>query len=221
MESKIFSQFDATLKHPFSMIISGPSQSGKSVFIKQFIFQCKTLMDLAPDYFVWFYGIPTTQHQEIKQYLQNKIKFISHLPVSIEEYIVPNQRGMIIIDDLMDESSSSNLVSNLFVKGVHHYSISLMFTSQNLFSSGSKRINFLRNAQYYVLFKFPLDMTIPNILSRRVFAHNPTKFIQIFHEATKDDFGYLFCDGHQTTPNYARFRSKIFDGWQMVYLCEN
>ena len=46
-------------------------------------------------------------------------------------------------------------------------------------------------------------------------------FYSIFNHATSRPHGYLFCDGTQTTPDYARFRTNIFDEVQRVYIVED
>lgn len=212
------SQINACFKHPFSMIIAGPSQSGKTEFIIKFLEQSAELIDIKLEYIVWFYGEDTPQHQKLLHLNQPKLHFVHNIPEHFDDYILPNKKGMFILDDLMNESSNSVAISNLFVKGVHHKSVSLIYSTQDIFSFGNMRKNFLRNANYFVLFKTPLDQTIPSILARRILPHNPNLFLQIFHKATEKTHGYLLCDGHQSTPKEARFRSDIFDGTQKIYI---
>jgi len=44
------------LKHPFSCVIAGPSQSGKTVFLRKLLKGAHLFIDEAPERIVWGYG---------------------------------------------------------------------------------------------------------------------------------------------------------------------
>jgi len=48
----------------------------------------------------------------------------------------PFSPKLVIIDDLMRESSSSEVIVDLFTKGSHHKNLSIILISQNLFHQG-------------------------------------------------------------------------------------
>ena len=44
-----------------------------------------------------------------------------------DDQIDPSKRNLIILDDLMDESKDSGVLSKLFTEGSHHRNISVVF----------------------------------------------------------------------------------------------
>ena len=82
-----------------------------------------------------------------------------------EEYILTD--SLFVIDDLLLESCSNKHITNLFTRLAHHNRITCILLTQDLFCHGSQRKTFLRNAQYLILFKNPLDMS--NFLPDQIF----------------------------------------------------
>ena len=69
--------FNACLQVPFSMIVAGPSNSGKTTFVYDVLQNCDRVIEKKVDYVAWFYGqtIPSlTFSSDID------IKFIHGLP---------------------------------------------------------------------------------------------------------------------------------------------
>ena len=46
---------------------------------------------------------------------------------------------------------------------------------------------------------------------------NIKTFLKIFEKAADSPNGYLFIDGHQTTPPSARLRTDLFQGFQGTF----
>jgi len=87
----------------------------------------------------------------------------------------------------------------------------VIFITQNLFHQGGQHRTRNLNVQYLVLFKNPRDQTVIDFLSRQAFPANRRFLIDVFADATKDPYGYLFMDFTQTCPYELRIRSNIFN----------
>lgn len=115
---------------------------------------------------------------------------------------------LIILDDLMREAEAN--VVDLFTKGSHHYNVSIMFVTQNIFNQGKGRRDISLNSHYIVCFKNPRDKQQILTLSRQVSPENPKYIQEAFIDATTKPHGYLLFDLKQSTPELHRIRTSIF-----------
>lgn len=210
--------FDARLQHPFCMIVSGPSMSGKTNFVTSLIEKALALIYPPPETITWFYGEETENINYLKRLFHGKINAVKGMPDSFDQYINPKLNNLIIIDDLMQESSDNPNVANLFTRQCHHKNTSVILVMQDLFYNGTRRKTLMRNAHYLVLFSSPLDRSSVYAVANKVMPKRSQIFLNIFEVATEKPNGYLFIDGRQTTPNDARLRTDIFKPYQRVFV---
>lgn len=212
--------FDARMKTPFTCIIGGSPMSGKTYFVRNLLEHRYNLIDNDFDYLVWFYGQENTFVQELKAQKMNiPTDVVYKLPSDMDQYIQDGKRGLIVIDDLMQSAGESQAVTDLFCNRVQHNNVSVILLMQNMFYHGKERTTLLRCAHYLVVFKNPLDASVPLYLSQKIMPLQKKLFIDIFNEATRRPYGYLYIDGRQTTPREARFRTDIFEnGVQKVFI---
>lgn len=187
--------------HPSTCLVSGPTGSGKSVFVKNLI--DNQMFSPMPKNIIYCYGA--------FQPLFNSMKGVV-FEESLPSYLNTVQDTLIIVDDLMSELSSDTRLSNLFTKGSHHRNISIIFIVQNLFHKGKEMRNIHLNSHYLVLFKNPRDQSQVTHLARQMFPGRNKAFHEIFHDATSPAFGYLFLDFHPMTDERLRMRTGIFPG---------
>jgi hypothetical protein len=141
------------------------------------------------------------------------IKFHQGLP-SEEELTQLAHEGdcnLVILDDLMDSVTSSGEMEKLFVKGMHHRHLSVLYLNQNLYCKGkySRTINF--NTHIYVLMKNPRDVSQLQCLARQAFLGKSAFLMEAFKDATSSPYGYLVLDFSPTvTEDAYRVRTKIF-----------
>lgn len=216
MTSEKFEIFDARLKTPFSMIVAGPSNCGKTTFVYNLLTNQDRVLDKNFDYILWFYGqVPPNNIIEEKV---DNIRIIEGLPDTFNNYIQSHKNGLAVFDDLMSECSNNPLITDFFTKRCHHENVSVILIMQNFFHGGKERINFTKNATYYTVFNSPLDQTLPYSLARNIMPSKSKVFIDIYNEAVDRPHGYLFVDGHQKTPKEARFRTDLFGEIQRVFI---
>ena len=189
------------LQHPFTMVIAGPTGCGKSYFVRDMITAKEEMFSIIPDKVVWFYGIHQPLYDEIED-----VAFVEGLPTDFKEYL--GKHTLFIIDDLM-QSSNDKRLSNLFTRGSHHLNLSVIFITQNFFHKGKEMRDITLNAHYLVLSKNRRDLSQVSHLGRQLFPRHVRLFQEVFEDATKDPYTYLFIDLRAETPEELRLRSKI------------
>lgn len=192
------------LHHPFTMIVAGPTGCGKTEWIKRLITNKNNIIYPIPNDIFYFYG----EYQSIFNQIQG-VKFIHGLNFDEIENLDSNKPKLFIIDDLMDDAANSNSVSHLFTKGSHHRNISVILIVQNFFARGKVMRNLSLNTHYLVLFKNPRDKMISMNIARQMYPSKIKRFYEIFNEATKDPYSYLFIDLKSNTPEEIRLLSNV------------
>ena len=227
MESKVI--YDATIKTPCKIIISGPSNVGKSKFTFNLLKHRDSLFgENAFASIYYFYGKPNKGISELRAWSEREnvnLYLIEGLEsFDINEIIdIKNQHVLIIFDDLMEQVLQPEFTS-LFTMHSHHSNISVVLIVQDFFFNGggkssSSRVIITRNCDYYVLFDSPLDNQTPLMIGKKVLPGSSKTFMAIFKHACKN-YRYLLIDGSLETDSKIRFRTNLFDKVQHVYILE-
>ena len=189
-------------QHPFNCMLSGPTQSGKTEFVKKFIKHVDQMMFPVPEEIIWCYGAWQKGYEE----LGSNIRLNEGIP-KWEEW-TDNLRRLVILDDLMSEIDSS--ITRLFTKGSHHRNMSIIFIVQNLFNKNPEQRTISLNSHYLVLFKNPRDATQITNLGKQMYPGKGSLVQDSYKDATSKPYGYLLIDFRQDTPDHLRLRSDIF-----------
>jgi hypothetical protein len=163
---------------------------------------------------IWCYAEWQSMYTTIKD---KRVRFHEGLVDASD--IKPNTGArLVIIDDMMREADGR--VVDLFSKGSHHRSLSVIFITQNLFHQGKGSRDMSLNSHYVVCFKNPRDRAQISHMSRQVYPQDPKHVQEAFANATQEAHGYLLFDFKQSTPDTHRLRTKIFpnDGCTIVYI---
>lgn len=204
------SNMDPRLQHPFTCIIAGPTACGKSTFVKNILAQKESMIYPVPDRVVWFYG----EWQPLYETIPG-VEFIEGLPDV--KHLDVKQNTLVILDDLMTETDKS--VSNLFTKGSHHKSTSVMHLVQNLFDKNKHTRTISLNAHYLIIFKNPRDASQISHLGKQMYPGHVRFLQEAFADATSKAYGYLLVDLKQDTPEHLRLRTDIMPSEvQYVYM---
>ena len=158
------------------------------------------------DQIMYCYGEYQPIFDEIRQNMP-EIQFYEGFP-DVEGITDPSFHTLMIIDDLQNELLDNLELANLFTKGSHHRSISVIFLQQALFNKGKFSRLCSLNCHYMVVFKSPRDQTVISTLA-----------LEAYKDATEKAYSYLLIDLHPQTEDKYRLRAKIFpDERQVVYV---
>lgn len=205
--------FDPSLIHPFTAMVVGPTQCGKTRFVLKMLQCAESFIQPPPERIVWCYGC----YQESFRDMQGRHEIEFHEGLPDDSVLDGRRRTLLIIDDLMSETDSR--VTNIFTRGSHHKNASVVYISQNLYSKGRENRTISLNTHYLVLFKNPRDATQIAHLGRQMFPDRSKYFREAFADATSQPYTYLLVDLKTTTPDMLRLRTDIFPGEQtMVYV---
>ena len=140
-------------------------------------------------------GMATPLHRYEKK--RGSIPSQDSHPVSIGNVVPRPGRGLLVLDNLMEEGSNDKRVLDLFTKDSHHRNITVSYLTQDLFPLGkfAKTIN--RNLQCYVItFKNPPNRTGMRNLVMQAFLDKWQGLLDVFQLCTEQPFGYLMLDPH-------------------------
>lgn len=190
-------------KHPFTSMIAGPTGSGKSFFTTRFL---KHLNEVVNTSFVEVvYCAPESSYPDLTE-CEIPVRFLDYIPDSV--MFADKKPRLVVIDDLMRESNDQ--VVDLFTKHSHHFGLSVIFITQNIFHKGKGMRDISLNSHYIVAYKSPRDRGQFAALARQICPGNTHFANEVFEDATSGPYGYLVMDLTQTTPDHLRFRTNIF-----------
>lgn len=196
-------------KHPFTCIIAGPTQSGKTQFTKNLLTNCQKLIKPVPTRVIWCYGqVNDSQSQAIQNDVKLRIDFVEGIPEEFE--LDKNENNVIVLDDLMHEVGGSNKVAKLFTKKSHHENLTVLLLIQNLFHQNKNMRDLMLNSKYLVLFKNPRDKCQVRYLSTQINPSDTNYVLDAYSQATARPHGYLIFDFDQKTPDEKRLITGIF-----------
>ncbi|WAR24132.1 YMD3-like protein [Mya arenaria] len=183
-----------TFKHPFTMMISGPTACGKTTFVKNVLQHHTSRIQPSVQRIIWLYKRWQPLYSIIKETVLPRVEFVQGIPTDLadDEYFDPRINNLLILDDLFSEAGKDKRINDLFTEGSHHRSLSVVAINQNLF--GTKDPTQRRNCHYLVLFNNPVDRQSVMTLARQMYPGHTDKFMNAFAKATKYPYGYLLVD---------------------------
>ena len=202
-----FIMYSIQLTHPFGLLVSGGTKTGKTTFVKQLLSNASVMIETPPENIIYFYSEYQATFGEI-EVLVPGIQFVQGLPDSMIDSINPNTRNLYIIDDMMGEKDA--VIAKLFTKKSHHGNLSVIYIVQNLFHQSKSHRTISLNASYLVVTKNVRDASQIVHLAKQLFPSNTKFFQQAYQMATKEPYTYLFVDLTPTCPDEIRLRSGIF-----------
>ena len=196
LETRDYPEFK--FQHMFSMMVVGPSQSGKTHFVQQLLtHKCINYPEKKPLRVYWFYNQWQPSYDDIQRALKKKIQFTQDIPELSDDLheIRPENNNILVFDDLMSQATDSPVVSKLFTQG-RHRNASVILLLQNMFPKGKFNTDISRNALYKVLFRSPGDRKQIDIMAEQTFAKDRPHFMKAYTQETEKPFGYIVLDNH-------------------------
>jgi hypothetical protein len=119
---------------------------------------------------------------------------------------------LIVLDDLIAQSSKDKRIADLFTKGSHHRNLSIMYIVQNIFHQCKEMRNISHNAHYIVLFKSPRDKQQISMLARQINPGKVQEFMRSYEDATSRPHGCLMLDLKPTSDDHQQLKTNVLSG---------
>jgi hypothetical protein len=192
-------------KIPSGMIISGPSNSGKTQFLLKLLANFNELFTPRPEAILYCYG---EYHSYIPQLESQGIQVFSGVPPDELLSRMPKP-FLLCLDDIVYQIEEKTL-TDIFTKKAHHRNFGVILITQNLFE---KNLRVARNnAQYIVLMRAPNAMLQIRNLGSQLFPRQLSYFMSAYEQAVGNNYGYLILDLHAGSNQLLKLQTNIFPG---------
>lgn len=211
--TKTYECLNSLVKHPCSWLIAGCSQAGKTYYTKEIILNSQCIFDNVFNEIIICFKEDQPSYHELTNNIPN-VRLCSQIE-DCEEL----RNCLIIFDDQMTENMKDKRVADLFTKGIHHKSNSVILLAQNLFCQGKFARDIKLNTQYMTIFKSPQFKSQIIYLGRQLFPDHPNFLKAAYEQATEKPYTNLFLDLHPNTHDHLRVKSNVLPNQcQIVYL---
>jgi hypothetical protein len=198
--------------HPFSCILSGPSQCGKTVFLSKILKAPHLYINEPLTRVIWCYGVKNiSQMARIQNVSYLPIEFVEGVP-DLEDVDIDGEKVLVVLDDLMASAGKSSEVADLFTKGCHHRDLSTFLTMQNFYHQGPVMRDLHTSVLYDIIWKSPRDCSQVKVLGRQMFPDKTNYLFDAYALATKNPYSYLGIDLTQGASDEKRLFTNIFPG---------
>ncbi|XP_078355815.1 uncharacterized protein LOC144661000 [Oculina patagonica] len=196
-----------SFRTPSSILIVGPSASGKTVFASQLLLNhSDDLFGTSPDAVHYCYGAWQDGFRDMKK---RGVKFHEGIPEEEDLTKWFPRGGVMVLDDLMEEGGNDKRVLDLFTKHSHHRNITVLYLCQDMFPPGKYAKSISRNAHYIVAFKNPRDQLGMRNLLLQAFPSRWQDVMDVYAKTTERPFGYMVLDLHPASCDNKRIFSHL------------
>jgi hypothetical protein len=196
---------DLKFRHPFNLIVSGGSGSGKTEWVTKLLSSRETMINSKMEDILYCYGVYDKKVLELEG-----LGIYTFQGLPNEEMLKSlNKPALVVLDDLMIEAKEEYL-DLLFSRGSHHWNISLIFITQNLFTKSIKTAR--NNAHYIVLLRNRAGELQVRNLGIQLFPRKGEfrYFMEAYKNATETNFSYILIDLHSASNELLKLRTNIF-----------
>ena len=207
--------------------ICGPSQSGKSFWIKKLFEHIEVMITPETKKIVYLYThFQDKLYNEMRDEIAKKpgytLEFVNcskGIPHVSDIQTNNNDDTLIVLDDLMIVAASSKLnqerIDALAVQDVHHRNVSVIYVCQNLAYGNGKLRNLRINSQYYLMFKNLSDCKNIEMVGRNR-GIKSARLDNVLRDVESNPFGYLLFDNCVKSYSNTRVRTGIFPGEETI-----
>lgn len=193
------------LHSPFGMMVSGATNSGKTMFCFRLLSHCQQLISPPPNTIIYCYG----EFGEHVHVLEKAGITTVEGPPTNELLRKQPKHFLLVLDDLM-MSIDPTFLAEIYTKKSHHMDFSVIFLAQNTFDP---KLRVPRtNSQYIVLMRAPSTGLAVKTLGTQLFPGRHKGFMEAYNDATSEKYGYLLIDMHPKSSDDLRLRTHIFPG---------
>ena len=203
-----FEKFDIRLKENFKLFIAGPSRCGKTFFVSDLIENIETFSKQPPSTIVYVYKVWQTKFDEMRSIVHMFIPDNENIVNQLKDLAI-GQPIFVIFDDLLNSTSLVD-ISNLFTVDGRHMNMSMAFITQRMFVNNEHFRQISQNCDYFCVFKNPRNSSEIRTLAQQL-TPGSLALVDVYMEATKEPFTYLFINLTQECPPKVKYLSRLFD----------
>ena len=203
-----FEKFDIRLKENFKLFIAGPSRCGKTYFVSDLIENIETFSKQPPSTIVYVYKVWQTKFDEMRSIVHMFIPDNENIVNQLKDLAI-GQPIFVIFDDLLNSTSLAD-ISNLFTVDGRHMNMSMAFITQRMFVNNEHFRQISQNCDYFCVFKNPRNSSEIRTLAQQL-TPGSLDLVDVYMEATKEPFTYLFINLTQECPPKVKYLSRLFD----------
>lgn len=205
---------------PVSMIVAGPSQSGKTTWVINLIKNRDLLFTEKIHKILFVYEIWNADYEILETQVPN-IHFTNKIPSrdDIDEFAPDaSVHNLIVFDDQLCNMSSCKHFSDFFLILCNNRNLSCILTVQNIYSKSSHMRDLSLNARALVLFKNMRSIDQTNLLGSQMFGNRKAFFVDAFNKATECVHSPLIVDLNPHCEKNLQLRSNILPD-QLPVIC--
>jgi hypothetical protein len=200
--------FDIRLKENFKLFISGPSRCGKTFYVSELLENIESFAKEPPETVLYVYKIWQSKFDEMKTVVDLFVEDNENVIQQIKEVSL-GQRIFVIFDDLINSKSLAD-IATLFTVDGRHMNMSMAFLSQRMFVNNEYFRQISQNCDYFCVFKNPRNSSEIRTLAQQL-TPGSLGLIEIYKEATKSPFSYLFINLTQECNIKVKYLSHLFN----------
>jgi hypothetical protein len=200
--------FDIRLKENFKLFISGPSRCGKTFYVSELLENIESFAKEPPETVLYVYKIWQSKFDEMKTVVDLFVEDNENVIQQIKEVSL-GQRIFVIFDDLINSKSLGD-IATLFTVDGRHMNMSMVFLSQRMFVNNEYFRQISQNCDYFCVFKNPRNSSEIRTLAQQL-TPGSLGLIEIYKEATKSPFSYLFINLTQECNIKVKYLSHLFN----------
>lgn len=201
--------------HPFTMLVSGSTGSGKTEWLMRFLEHVNELCGEKISHVFYCYGELNDKILTLQRIGSRRgVRYTLHKGAPSEEQcekisMESGQSSLIVLDDLV-VGINQTFLDTLFTRGSHNWGTSVILVTQHLFNKELK--NARNNCHYIVLMRNPAGELQVRNLGTQLFPQRRAYFLESYQNATKEKFSYLVIDMHPSTDEQLRLKTNIYPG---------
>lgn len=196
---------DLRLVENFKIYQTGPSRCGKTLLVSQILSNLDSMCKSRPEIIIYVYATWQDKYEmEMNSIVDVFIEDDENLKENIDK-VRGNKRALLVLDDMMN-SPNIKYFTELFTVQARHNAISVIFISQKFYDDSLIKIS--NNPDYLILHKNTRNIQQIKTLAQQM---GDKELVNIYLEATKEPYSYLFVDITQDCPPELKYRSHLFD----------
>jgi len=202
------------LESPTSCMICGPTNSGKTTFVKRLLEHAAVMFKEPPFCTLYCYG---SVWQPIFTEMQRSIKNITfHKGIPSRDDLMEirgdsRDHFICVLDDLLHELANNVWAQELICVSSHHLNATICVLGHTIFEKDKVMRTLSLNIHYFVLFENRRDSEQLLRFGRQVFPHKAKYFLDVFQKAVASS-RYLFIDLNPCSNKFYSLRTRIFPG---------